>query len=240
MRAVTTCVGYDDYLQRVLPSWLPIFEEIIVVTASMDARTQALVHESDEKVCLLATDVFFADNAVINKGAGLNEALKWMEPFGWIAILDADVVIPRAAKDYEYQPGFLYSPLRRSLDNHAAIPPEEEWGRLGFADRESKTGEFAGYCQIFHAGDPSLRGELAYPAQFPNCQGCDTAFYKQWPRANLRRPPWEVLHIGPTRKNWLGRRTARIDGESQPEETRQADRRDVERPGSGEASRRGP
>jgi len=209
MRAVTVCVNYDDYLALVLPSWLPLFKEIVVVTSAADAGTQWLVEESSPKVRLHVTDAFYRDGAVFNKGWALHEGMRGMD-CGWIAVLDADVILPRAIRDFDFIAGNLYSPFRRRLEVGQPIPPEGEWNSLPRADREEKTGEFAGYCQIFHAGDPARRG-ARYPTECPTCAGCDTTFYKQWPRDKLRRPTWEVLHLGPTRKNWEGRRTARID-----------------------------
>ena len=211
MRAVTACVDYDDYLALVLPSWLPLFREIVVVTSPADERTQTLVERQDGvKVKLHVTDAFYRNGDVFNKGSALSEGLAAMEMHGWIAIMDADIVLPKSMQEFEPWVGCLYSPYRRMAPMCLAVPPENEWRQLPLGD-EAINREFAGYCQIFHRHDPTApQSPPFYPTNWSTARGCDTDFWRRWSPDRLIRPDWEVLHLGDSRKNWNGRTTPRL------------------------------
>ena len=111
---------------------------------------------------------------------------------------------------FEKTVGNLYVPLRRlMIDLKQPIPPEEKWPYLRlhrFFD------EYAGYSQIFHADDPVLGPAPWHDIVWNHAGGGDSVFHQKWPVANKKRPPFEVVHIGPTETNWYGRVMDYADG----------------------------
>lgn len=81
-------------------------------------------------------------------------------------------------------------------------PPESEWARFPL-HRQDK--EFAGYSQIFHADDPVLGPPPWHQTDWKHAGGADSFFQAKWPEAKKVRPPFEVLHLGQSGKNWFGR-----------------------------------
>ena len=70
LELVITCVNFSDYLKLTLPYNIQHFDNVVIVTDINDINTQILCAELD--VSCILTDVFYKDDAVFNKGAGIN------------------------------------------------------------------------------------------------------------------------------------------------------------------------
>lgn len=209
MNAIITCVEFDDYLEITLPWNVGHFGKVLVVTSLKDKKTELLAN-SFENSCSYATDAFFDDGAPFNKGKALEEGLDILGREGWIMVLDADIVLPEALEPGPngWELGKLYSPYRRLCGDPGARG--EPWGGFPYGpEYDVHPDEFAGYCQIFHALDPKLVKKPWYPQNHPTAKCCDSEFWWRWPVEKRIRPHFEVLHLGPLRENWEGRRSPR-------------------------------
>ena len=215
MNAITVSVGYDDYLSLTLPENLGHFDAVLVVTTSKDQATQELVERwgQTHDIEYYATDSFYAEGAPFNKGLAIEEGFDVLGREGWIMVLDADVVLPETltAPEDGWRQDCIYSPQRRLCREPKWFTPELEWDTLPYGNEKKVFPfEFAGYSQIFHASAPCLWTKPWYGIRWPTAQGCDSEFYGRWPKRKRIRPPFEVLHLGPTRDNWSGRVTPRV------------------------------
>lgn len=215
VRALVTCVGYDDMLAITLPTVLPHVDRLLVVTAPQDEKTQALVARYDKTVAHV-TDAFYRDGAKFNKGLAIEEGFNALGRAGWMLVLDADIVLPAdmsaQLKLLRPKPGFLYTPRRRILDDPTRwkrYTNQRTWATL--PGRREDIGHY-GYFQLFHADDPVLATYPWYATNFTHAGQADDKFQHRWPADRKLRPPFEVLHLGRCDENWFGRTTARVDG----------------------------
>jgi hypothetical protein len=110
--------------------------------------------------------------------------------------------------------GKLYTPCRYMYPEVYRVPPEEEWPLY---PTHPNVGEFAGYCQIFHAEDPVLGPAPWHDTRWKHAGGADSFFQRKWDIRNKVRPSWRCLHIGPCGMNWAGRATKYADGSVPPD-----------------------
>lgn len=202
MRAITVCVDYADVLALTLPYNRHHFKAVHVVTSPADKSTQYLA--SYLGVGCLVTDAFYRDRAHFAKWAALEEGLDAMGREGELCILDADVLLPKAAR-LAGERGTLSTPLRRMCPTFT-VPPESEWRTYPL---HRNVGEWAGYCQVFHAADPALGPPPWHDVTWTHCGGADSFFQAKWPRERRVRPPFECLHLGPCGTHWFGRANPR-------------------------------
>lgn len=231
LRAILVSVDYADLLGVTLPYNRHHFSDVMVVTAPRDEATLAVAVANRCRTHV--TEAFYADGAVFNKWAALEEALDAYGRYGWLCLMDADVLWPKNVVvnvQYEtirwevpetptfYQDrGQLCSPLRRMLDGTAAmaqidcglVPSEDQWRRYPI---HRNIGEWAGYSQIFHASDPVLGLPPWHETNFISAGTADSFFQRKWKPENKVRPPWECLHLGPAGCNWMGRVSRYLDG----------------------------
>ncbi len=223
LRGITVCVGYDDLLKITLPYNRHHFINFMVVTTPDDTATLAIAEELDCQT--FVTDSFYKDGATFNKWRALEEGLDAFGRFGFMTIMDCDVLWPKscptvANRDGLLSQGSLITPYRRMLFDlptpfkESDIPPESEWEKY---QRHSNTGEWAGYTQIFHANDEVLKkhGTPWHEINWSHAGGADSFFQQLWHKNNKVRPNWEVLHLGKSGYNWRGRITDRIDGKNE-------------------------
>ncbi|MFZ5832412.1 MAG: glycosyltransferase family A protein [Planctomycetota bacterium] len=203
-RALTVSVEYDDLLRTTLPAMCRHFAEVLVVTSPSDVRTQVLAESHGARV--LVTDAFYRQEARFNKGLAVEEGFDALGRTGWICVIDADILLPERIGELDAQPGRLYQPHRRILENvRARIGPWERY-------RRHREVEFAGYFQLFHADDPVLTERPWYGTTWTHAGGGDSEFATRWSPADSIRFDWDVLHLGPIDTNWFGRVSARADG----------------------------
>lgn len=206
-RAITTSVDYHDILALTLPHNMSQFASMLVVTHPEDSKTIQVATECGADV--FTTEVFYERNAVFNKLAAIEQGLDYLGRHGWLCIIDADIAIPHARHPWEKKIGKLYVPQRLI---HSKIPDEvpleRRWGKC----RSQKEG-FSGHCQIFHASDPAFFAHNNWHPLHQTWAGTgDPYFERLWNSWNHARPPFRVLHIGETGKNWAGRVTPYADG----------------------------
>lgn len=206
LRAIMVSVDYSDLLAMTLPYNRHHFSEVMVVTTPEDVKTQEVAAANGATV--FATRSFYDRGASFNKWVALEQGLNAFGRSGWLCVMDADVVWPKALPAFERKVGKLYSPLRR-MREPLTIPPENEWAK--FPIHRNVT-EWAGYSQIFHADDPVLGPPPWHEVDWKHAGGADSFFQRKWAPENKVRPPFEVLHLGEAGRNWFGRATRRADG----------------------------
>ena len=206
--AIVVCVDYADFLRLTLPMNVKHFSRVFVMTTPDDFKTVSVAVQWGAIV--VPTRVFYDDGAAFNKGAAIEEAFELSGRSGWYVVLDADIVLPPDVNlfgDWR-SVGNLYTPKRRMMES-PDFGNILDWRKCqGIPVRESE--EFAGYFQMFHSSDPSIQVRPWYPTNWRHAGGCDTEFWKRWPKVNRVRPPFEVLHLGADGVNWCGRVTPDI------------------------------
>lgn len=217
MESVTVCVHYADFLAISLPRNRNFFDRTIVVTTAEDSETRRVCDENRVECVLTAR--LNDRGARFNKGCALNDAAERLTGENWVAVLDADTVIPtNAVRDLRaasLDPRVLYSARRRmAFDRHVWDEwissdenlrlPETHHDRRGYA-RLGPGG--AGYFALFHPSAPCLADRRPWFAEhFPGAGGVDIEFARLW-------GPWrqflafDVVHLGRPMQNWHGRRS---------------------------------
>jgi hypothetical protein len=212
MRALITCVSFDDILALTLPTVLRHVEEAWVVTHPDDAATQHVAKACGAEV--FCTDAFYRGGCEFRKYLAIEEALDAMKREGWLAIMDCDIVLPRHIDWPALEVGTLYGPLRRMAPLTAAVPPEEHWAAYPLHGNRA---EWPGYFQLLHADDPHLGPPPWHQTDWRHAGGGDSFFQGRWPAARKVRLSFEVLHLGTAGTNWCGRATPRLDGTAHPD-----------------------
>lgn len=220
--AITVCVDFSDLLSISLPRNAHHFGRIVVVSDFSDSATAAVVATIPNAI-LFQTNEFYLDGARFNKGRALESGLDVLGREGMICILDADIIIPRHADLTCATPGKLWTPRRRILTDISRwqefVAPGADWDELPLNRDE----EWAGYFQLFHAGDMAIADrQYWYEPNWTHAGGADSMFAEYWPRAKRARPPFEVLHLGEDGRNWCGRCTPRVDGSIHPQASERA------------------
>lgn len=208
IKAITVCVGYDDFLRLTIPRIVKHVDKLVVVTSAADTRTQELVAQYEKAECFI-TDAFYRQGASFNKGWAMEEGFDVLGRDGWILVLDADIVLPETLPPWDIQPGKMYTPPRRIMSNvdglretpvvdMTTLPLRHEFGNFG-------------YFQLFHASDPAVTFLPWYETTWVHAGGADSVFEKRWTKQNKLRLPFEVIHLGDPDQNWFGRVRPRID-----------------------------
>lgn len=211
--AILVSVDYTDLLRLTLPRNRHHFDKVLVVTSTENyEHVRAVARPCGALV--YGTNAFYEQGAQFNKWLALEEGLDALGRRGWLCVMDADVVWPGVLPDFQLRRGCLYAPYRRMMNDLAdlsvgGLPPEERW--LEYL-RHPNVGEFAGYSQIFHAGDPVLGDPPWHEVDWRHAGGADSYFQARWPTDRKVRLPFEVLHLGPAGVNWCGRATPYVGG----------------------------
>jgi hypothetical protein len=242
MKAIMVCVDYGDLLSLTLPYNKHHFEQMLVVTAPRDRETQNIC-EREGVLCYL-TDSFYSNGAKFNKWLALEEGLDVLGRDGWLCIMDADVLLPKSIKVTPGDNNSLYfmkmntdiirssvwrladyqlcTPLRHMMIDVSSlsekgVPSEDTWVNYPLHRNQ---GEWAGYCQIFHADDKALGNPPWHEVNWRHAGGADSFFQRKWSPDKKIRPPFNVLHLGPPGTNWCGRVTPTLEGIT-PEESQE-------------------
>lgn len=224
LRAIIVCVDYADLLEITLRYNRHHFCDVCIVTSFSDPETVRVARAN--KANYYQTNAFYTGGANFNKFAAMEEGLDFMGRYGWICIMDADVLWPKYI-DWSFnpcelpfegpertvntlRPGYLYTPLRRMCDPIPQfIPHEPYWPQYPLHPQQV---EWAGYTQIFHASDSHLPAAPWHETNWKHAGGADSFFQKLWPEHMKKRPPFTCLHLGPAGTNWCGRVTPMLDG----------------------------
>jgi hypothetical protein len=157
-------------------------------------------------VRLFRTDAFTRDGACFNKGAAIEEGFDALGRWGWILLLDADIVLPSTLEPGPLCPDVIYTMRRRQLDGEAA-GIDGDWGRWEVMPSVENC---FGYFQLFHAYSESLRSRPWYPTGIRHAGFSDDGFVAKFPERVVLEG--SVLHIGHPFENWCGRIAPRLDG----------------------------
>lgn len=217
MRAVMVSVEYTDLLEVTLPYNRHHFREVYIITTTKDAENVLPIADRNQ-ARVIVTDAFYHNNAKFNKWLALENSLDHIGRDGWLCLMDADVLWPKAASLTRIlRPGYLYSPLRRMAPwPLKPIPPEDTWKQYPI---HRNIGEWAGYTQVFHGSDKHLGPPPWHQTDWIHAGGADSFFQSKWKPEFKVRPAWHVLHLGPAGTNWCGRASTLGDG-TEPDQAR--------------------
>lgn len=231
IEAVITCVDHSDFLAHTLPFTKPHFDQVLVVTAPEDKKTQ--------KVCdywgvrYHATDCFNSRWGDFRKGCGINEGLDRLAKDGWVCHLDADIVLPPNTK-YVLERADLDPTMIYGIDR-VMCPNWEAWQRFISAPEPHTEGNGffvntvhsgfplgtrlsfdheggyipVGYFQLFN---PSASGIAKYIEGHSDAGREDAVFPTLWPRRKRALiPEITAYHLesesAEMAVNWKGRKT---------------------------------
>jgi len=136
MRAIIVSVDYSDLLSITLPYNRHHFTDVCIVTAPHDTETQRIALENS--TALHITKAFYANGAVFNKWAALEEGFDAFGRHGWTANMDADVLWPKDLLFSEdaigLQIGISDNPFLTNLAKGQLCTPRrrmwEDWPKL--------------------------------------------------------------------------------------------------------------
>ena len=119
---ITTSVNYSDYLRLTLPEAVK-YGRVIVATSPDDKDTIA-VSAACGAECF-QTNAWTDGKAPFRKGAGINAAIEYAKPEGWLLLLDSDIILTPPPPDFvtfdKLDTTCLYGVRRRSC------PEEDVW-----------------------------------------------------------------------------------------------------------------
>lgn len=232
MTCVTVCRDYDDYLALTLPRLRAEFAQVIVVTATTDLATQRLAERHGATVFATPT----LNPPDFRKGAAIAECLATLAPDAWVALIDADILLPlgwsAAIGALILNPGALYyverfgPPLAdwqsaAPTARHALERPEWQALRESFGQRLYSQRDPWGYLQLFNLSSSALATRPSlYPTDSPSAEHDDWTLAAGWYGLDrcVALPGQElaVLHLphGLSRTNWHGRRSPRLDDDT--------------------------
>lgn len=188
--AVTICVDYWDLLAMTLPQTLGWATHVYIVTTPEQAFETAC-----DDVTVLAYPHFYHKNAFFNKSGALlfaQNIVHAQHPGAWVALVDADVMVPTVPEETSLNRCALYGAPRvdyESLHDYFQRVNGRPYDILG-----------AGYFQMYW--DKSK----FYEPHSKDASESDMTFYKKFQsKIQLRMPP--IVHLGERDKNWKGRVT---------------------------------
>jgi len=211
LEAVTTCVGFDDFLDETLSSNHSHFDTFIVVTSHDDKKTQQ-VAQKHGAICV-QTDLFKKNDRAFNKGAAINAGFNRFQYYGWRLHLDADIVAPDNFRrilfnhthldtDHIYGADRINIVGRKNLHKYHGMHrhlPQSKHGCLIESGQAEPIGAryvdpLIGYCplgffQLWHASN-----HKQYPYSLGDASHDDVMFAQQWAREHRVHLPTVITH----------------------------------------------
>ncbi len=235
IEAVTTCVGYDDFLAAVIPFNRPHLSRWIIVTAPDDHRTLDLCRAQNLEC--VATRDFYRHGDEFNKGRAIERGLAMLSHREWVLHLDSDIALPgdftESLQDADLDPACIYGSDRLMIKGYdtwtkvkhdgshrrswhylvgtRGIPIGDRWAdiRYGYVP--------IGFFQLWHPDSDTRQGIRL--RRYPDCHSdacrSDVKFGLQWDRRHrVLIPEVLVAHLEsePAKlgANWKGRKTKRF------------------------------
>lgn len=228
--AVIVCDKYHDFLVHTIPHNKHIFDRVVVVTSWEDKETQR-VCEFHHVKCVRTDRLESRKPKTFRKGQGINDGLAELDLDGWVAHLDADILLPPQTRpllaDANLDPTCVYGIDRFIVKGYEAF---DEWRRNPRLQHECGTyvhlnafpvgtrwmqGNASGYLPLgfFQLWHPATSGVVSYPEGHTDAGREDGEFAMQWPRSHRNLIPEIVgyhLESDDSEKasNWSGRTTS--------------------------------
>jgi hypothetical protein len=210
---IVTSVNYADYLLATLQYNHKIFSKIYVVTSTTDFDTQEVCKKYSNAICL-PTNIFYENNAPLNKGSGINYCLNFAtKESEWIVVGDADCIFPKVILEdiKKINIEYLYSyprimcknkqELDTLLNNQQSQPSniilDPEFGFVADRVIGGTKNTIIGYCQMFNIKSKVFSKDPTYPTQHKDAAWSDIAFNNRWTK-NFRKilVSGNVIHLG--------------------------------------------
>ena len=150
IEAITVCVDYADFLEVTLPSIRAAVDDLVVVTAPGNRRTQRVCDGYDfEEVRVVETTAMFDHDRRFSLGAAINAGLCELALDDWVLVIDADIVLPRNAREtlehVPLAPNGIHGIDRVHCRGHAS------WRRFTTTPRAAREGDVA-FLRDFEMG----------------------------------------------------------------------------------------
>jgi Glycosyl transferase family 2 len=233
VEAVTTCIGYGDFLRETARVNRGLVDDLVVITAPDDDQTRGICKE----LCLrhVLSEEHRRDGP-FNKARLIQRGFDQIGAKDWILHIDADIVLPNRFRHYldwaHLDERCIYGADRCNITGWPAWQKIKEGGgwdnyrydsvhrfAAGAAVGNRHVPHLHGYCpigyfQLFHGSAMVDRGFhlRRYPLHHGDAARTDVQFSLQWDR-RLRQllPEVIVLHLesepAPQGANWRGRTT---------------------------------
>ena len=226
LEAVQVCVNYADFLAESLPLNKQHFNKLVIVTSEDDLETQRLC-EYHHVMCVTAD---FGPDGEFHKAVGINRGLQELAMDGWVAHIDADIVLPPQTKSIletlHLRNTSIYGIDRFKMHGYKAWRKQTKKPDLvheaGTYIHTQKfpiatrfmTAQYGGYLPIgfFQMWNPLASGVGEYPVNNTSAGRTDMLFAGQWERRDRCLLPEIVcFHLesedAPQGANWNGRTT---------------------------------
>jgi hypothetical protein len=220
LEAITICVNYSDYLERIIPYNINYFDKWVIVTTYEDEDTLRICNKHD--IWCVRTNAFndpgeTRDNSEnkFNKGSAINKGLKHLDKDGWVIHFDADIIIPfdikKKLKDLNKE--YLYGCYRYRCPDMKTLKYYKETGNVDkFEFKEHWLDVGVGFFQLFNPECEALKGWVEYPSQYAHAGKSDRIFSRKWDKNTHLKCLDNVIHLehGGYGENWEGRTTKRF------------------------------
>jgi hypothetical protein len=244
IEALTVSVDYSDFLAHSILWNHRAFDRWVIVTAAHDQRTRDLCEH--HHIECVTTDAFYSGDRAFAKAAGINAGLAVLDRDGWVAHLDADIVLPPRSRGMIEQasldPSSIWGCDRLLCESYDAWAcyvawPEVQHSVNTFIQAQHfplgpRVGRLSedGWSPIgfFQLWNPIESGVSTYP-DHGNVDRSDMAFARQWPRHRRGLIPELVaIHLASEPEegmgaNWRGRKTKHFGPEPHPRKPPQND-----------------
>lgn len=237
IEAITTCVGYADFLAETAPLVRAQVDRLLVVTTEEDRATRELCHRLNLET--LVTSEFHRNGADFDKARAIDHGMSLLAWKDWVLHLDADIALPghfrESLEDADLDRACIYGCDRFSVRGW------EQWTRFkqkGFLDVYSRCAHYnvcmpvgmptgarwadihqgyapVGFFQLAHRDAvmyQGIRHRRYTPHGHNDAARTDVQFALQWPRRQrVLIPEIVVAHLeseeAKVGANWSGRAT---------------------------------
>ena len=202
LSVIIVSVNYNDYLLVSLSNNIKYFEDITVVTSSDDLVCQKICDIFGVK-CII-TDRIYEDGASFNKGKAINDGIKSIDNPDWILLIDADIVLTKKI-DINDDVDVLYTSDRYICKDYNTYKDWQD-GKIEI-DKVGKyeTNRGLGFFHLFNINSSDINKELPFPESSNDASWSDLHFRDKFTKKS--KIDKSVIHLGPTYKNWKGRKT---------------------------------
>ena len=239
LEAVTTCIGYDDFLAETVKWNIPLFDRWIIVTDPSDTATREVCRKFNLQ-CLLSEDGK-KEKADFAKGRLIDRALKMLSADSWRLHIDADIALPHRFR-HLLEMACLQEDMIYGIDR-VMVKSWEQWQKLlgtgymqggqynyqcyvqfpeGFQLGTRWANPQVGWCpigffQMWHGSQDEWRGTWVKSYPTTHNTGCrtDVQHALQWDRTKRALIPEAIgVHLesedSPRGANWKGRKSKRF------------------------------